>query len=72
MLIYGPREPKPPFQSWNEPLINKVKTSKGVACVCVCVYSLMNRGPIISFYSNERISVQQKKITAVLESDLIP
>ena len=38
MLIYGPREPKPPFQSWNEPLINKVKTSEGVClCVCVCV-----------------------------------
>lgn len=35
MLIYGLREPKPPFQSWNEPLINKVKTSKGVACACV-------------------------------------
>lgn len=62
MLIYGQREPKPPFQSWNEPLINKVKTSKGVACVCVCVKSsLMNNARIISFSGNERISVQQKK-----------
>lgn len=27
-LIYGPGEPEPPFQSRNEPLINKVKTSR--------------------------------------------
>jgi len=63
MLIYSLREPKPPFQSWNEPLINKVKTSKGVASACVCVYvcvrvcvkiSLMNPNPIILFYSNKR------------------
>lgn len=26
-LIYGPGEPEPPFQSGNEPLINKVETS---------------------------------------------
>lgn len=72
MLIYGLREPKPPFQSWNEPLINKVKTSKEVACVCVCEKSsLMNHAWIISIRRNERISVQQKKITAVLRSDLI-
>lgn len=49
MLIYGLREPKPPFQSWNEPLINKVKTSKGFACVCVSEKSsLMNNAQIIS------------------------
>lgn len=64
MLIYSLREPKPPFQSWNEPLINKVKTSEGVVCtyVWVCVKSrLMNNVWIISFCGNERISVQQKK-----------
>lgn len=66
-LIYGLREPKPPFQSWNEPLINKVKTSKGVACACVCPCvcvceksRLMNNAWIISFCGNERICSAEK------------
>lgn len=42
-LIYGQGEPEPPFQSRNEPLINKVKTS-----------GWLNNVWIISFCGDEK------------------
>lgn len=57
-LIYGLGEPKAPFQSRNEPLINKVKTS-----------GWLNNVWIISFGGDEKKKI--KTTGADIESDTI-
>lgn len=49
MLIYGLGEPEAPFQSWNELLINKVKTS-----------GWLNNVWIISFCGDEKKKTQEQ------------